>query len=79
MSGKPILKAHLIEKDGKSYYNTYNLLRGSDQWDPLNGKDAVAVASADKIPAMLSLETTDEVIVSGSNDAVIFGKVKYFY
>lgn len=79
MSGKPILKAYWIEKDGKSYYNTYNLLRGSDRWDPLNVMDASITAGADSIPTMLSLETTDEVIVSGSSDAVISGKVKYFY
>lgn len=31
----------LWDKDGNLVYNTYNLLRGEDDWDPLNNKDLV--------------------------------------
>lgn len=79
MTDTEVLKAYRIESDGKSYYNTYNLLRGNDQWDPLDVKASVTAAGADKIPTMLTLETTEDIIVSGSNEAVISSKVLYFY
>ncbi len=79
MTGTEVLKAYRIEKDGKSYYNTYNLLRGNDQWDPLNVKDVVTWAEADMIPTMVSLETTENILVSGSKEAVISSKLQHFY
>lgn len=79
MTGTEILKAYRVETDGKTYYNTYNLLRGNDQWDPLSVKEVVTEAGADKIPTMLSLETTEAILVSGSNEAVISSKLQYFY
>ena len=35
----------LQDKDGKLVYNTYNLLRGEDDWDPLHVKDLVVKLS----------------------------------
>ena len=46
MTDKPLLGAYKLEYEGKTFYNTYNLLRGSDDWDPMHVKDLVAKASA---------------------------------
>ena len=44
MTGKPILNAYRIEYGGEVVYNTYNLLRGDDDWDPMGVKEAVIAA-----------------------------------
>ncbi len=36
-----LLNAYRIEVDGKEVYNTYNLLRGEDDWDPLATKKII--------------------------------------
>ena len=42
MEQKDILHAYrLIDDNGDTIYNTYNLLRGDDGWDPLHVKDLV--------------------------------------
>ena len=35
------LKAFRLEENEEVVYNTYNLLRGEDDWDPLQVKDRV--------------------------------------
>ena len=46
MDEKPILGAYrLVDEDGSVLYNTYNLLRGTDDWDPQGIKDKVAALS----------------------------------
>mgnify|MGYP003310811469 FL=1 len=43
MDRLPILGAYrLVDDDGTVIYNTYNLLRGDDDWDPMNIKETVA-------------------------------------
>ena len=41
MTGKPVLEAYRIEHEGKVIYNTYNLLRGNDDWDPMGVKEQI--------------------------------------
>jgi hypothetical protein len=44
MTGKPLLDAYRFELNGKVVYNTYNLLCGNDDWDPMGIKDIVLAA-----------------------------------
>ncbi|MCD8166890.1 MAG: hypothetical protein LUE93_12710 [Bacteroides sp.] len=41
LTDKPLLKAYRIEDDGKVIYNTYNLLRGDNDWDPAGIKEEI--------------------------------------
>ncbi len=41
MQDKPILHAYRFTRNGKTIYNTYNLLRGNDDWDPMGIKPTV--------------------------------------
>lgn len=41
LTSLPLLGAYRIGKGKSMVYNTYNLLRGEDGWDPLHVKDAV--------------------------------------
>lgn len=44
MTGKPVLDAYRVEYDGKVIYNTYNLLKGDDDWDPMGVKSQILAA-----------------------------------
>lgn len=44
LANKPLLDAYLFEHEGKVFYNTYNLLRGDDDWDPMNIKESALKA-----------------------------------
>ena len=45
MTDKPLLAAYKVENNGRTVYNTYNLLRGDDDWDPMGVKDEILLAS----------------------------------
>jgi hypothetical protein len=59
-----LLKAYKFDLNGETVYNTYNLLRGKDNWDPMNVRQKVAAASGSRdvgnIPMrMLVSDVTD--------------------
>jgi len=41
MDNKPVLDAYRFAHNGKAIYNIYNLLRGNDNWDPLEMRNIV--------------------------------------
>ncbi|MDO5402032.1 MAG: hypothetical protein Q4F11_01215 [Eubacteriales bacterium] len=79
MTGKPVLDAYRIVKEGSVIYNTYNLLCGSDGWDPLGIKNDVTAAGADRIPTMLTVSTSADTIESGAATAQLSSKVSFFH
>lgn len=81
MTGKSVLDAYRVESGGQVYYNTYNLLKGNDGWDPLNVKDIVTAAGKDNISTILSLSIDDRknTIESGVDTANVSSSVKYFH
>ncbi len=81
MTGKQVLNAYRIEDGGKVYYNTYNLLKGNDNWDPLGVKDIAVKNGADSIATQLNIESEGKVdtIESGSETAKLTANIKYFY
>lgn len=79
MTGKSVLDAYKIVSGGKTYYNTYNLLKGSDDWDPLGVKDVIKAAGQDAVATQLSITSDVTEIESGKETASIGGAVNYFY
>lgn len=79
MTGKSVLDAYKIVSGGKTYYNTYNLLKGSDDWDPLGVKDVIKAAGQDTVATQLSITSDVTEIESGKETASIGGTVNYFY
>lgn len=71
MTDKPLLSAFKVEYKGKIIYNTYNLLRGEDDWDPMGIKEDIGLASQDlgmklsEIPVYLGLLSSVNQIESG--------------
>ena len=79
ITGKSVLDAYKIVSGGKAYYNTYNLLKGSDDWDPLGVKDVIKAAGQDTVATQLSITSDVTEIESGKETASIGGTVNYFY
>jgi hypothetical protein len=44
LTGKAALTAYRVEYGGEVVYNTYNLLRGDDDWDPMGVKERIVAA-----------------------------------
>ncbi|KAA6345259.1 hypothetical protein EZS27_007150 [termite gut metagenome] len=84
MTGKRILDAYRFEYNGKITYNTYNLLQGDDEWDPMGIKERVKAAekilgkSLSHIPTFLLITPSHEKIESGLNTANLKAEVKRF-
>lgn len=79
MTGKSVLDAYKVVSGGKTYYNTYNLLKGSDDWDPLGVRDVIKAAGQDAVATQLSITSDVTEIESGKETASIGGTVNYFY
>lgn len=79
MTGKSVLDAYKVVSGGKTYYNTYNLLKGSDDWDPLGVKDVIKATGQDTVATQLSITSDVTEIESGKETASIGGTVNYFY
>lgn len=79
MTGKSVLDAYKVVSGGKTYYNTYNLLKGSDDWDPLGVKDVIAAAGQEAVATQLTIKSDVSEIESGKETASVGGTVNYFY
>lgn len=63
LTGTNALKAYkLVDSKGHTIYNIYNLLRGEDDWDPLNQKDVITSFGATEVADTLVLSTTKSEI-----------------
>ena len=74
-----MLNAYKVVSGGKTYYNTYNLLKGSDDWDPLGVKDVIAAAWQEAVATQLTIKSDVLEIESGKETASVGGTVNYFY
>lgn len=64
LTNKDALKAYKITTGEGPVYNTYNLLRGTDSWDPLGVKTKIEEAVADNIPTALTISPNNRSIVT---------------
>ncbi len=79
MDGKEVKRAYKINVDGNDIYNTYNLLCGDDDWDPLGVKELAQKANATKIPTLLSIEASATEMISGDDVIELNAKAFYYY
>lgn len=84
MTGKPVLEAYRVEHEGKVIYNTYNLLRGNDDWDPMGVKEQIkqiekqTAKNLTNIPTYLRISPSVASVESGVNSAVLSAAVMRF-
>jgi hypothetical protein len=84
MKDKPLLDAYRFVYNGKVIYNTYNLLRGNDNWDPMEIKGIVETAekqtgkSLTNLPVQVVVAPTKDTIESGKETITLKAKVNKF-
>src|SRR6185369_6303109 len=72
MKDKPLLNAYRFMYNGKVVYNTYNLLRGNDDWDPMGIKDRVEKSEKESNRPLTNLPV--QIVVSPTKDTIESGK-----
>ncbi len=70
LTGKAALKAFKLP-DGT--YNVYNLLRGTDDWDPLGQKQTVTAAGAADLPTFMNAYIVTEEDTAPSSATMVSG------
>ncbi len=69
LTGKTALSAYkIVKNNGATVYNVYNLLRGTDDWDPLGQKAVIVGAGATDVPTTMSANTNKATIETGKED-----------
>ncbi len=75
LTNKDALKAYKITTAEGVVYNTYNLLRGSDNWDPLGVKTIIETAGADNVPTSLTISPNNKSMVTESGSVSLTSTV----
>jgi len=84
MTGKAVLEAYRLEYNNEIVYNTYNLLRGDDDWDPMDVKDQILYLEKQmgrnltNIPTYLKIAPSSGTIESEVSTATLHATVKRF-
>ena len=84
MTEKALLNAYRFEYKGKVIYNTYNLLRGNDEWDPMGIKELVLSAEKElgrsliNLPTQLLISPTQDSIETGNEGIILNYKANKF-
>lgn len=74
MSHLSVLNAYRFNYNGKTIYNTYNLLAGNDNWDPMQIKNTVLAAEKEQQQKYSLLPT--QVLISPSQISIETNKDK---
>lgn len=65
-----LLKAYrLTDANGNVIYNVYNLLRGTDDWDPLGQKGTVTALNAQDVATKISVSTDKRTLEYGNTES----------
>jgi hypothetical protein len=84
ITGKPLLKAYRFEFEDKTVYNTWNLLKGADDWDPMNIRHIVEQAEKSlgeqlsDIPTFITVIPPKTEIESGVTKAELTANILNF-
>jgi hypothetical protein len=84
LSNEPLQYAYRFINKGKTIYNTYNLLQGNDDWDPMKVKTIVQQSEKElnigltKIPVQLLVSPTRVNIETNKNDVILTAKMLRF-
>ena len=71
MNKLPLLEAYKFSYRNKVIYNTYNLLRGKDDWDPMGIKQLVVAAQNENKKRLTTLPT--QLLVTPAKDTIESG------
>lgn len=84
MQNKKVLDAYRFEHNNSVVYNTYNLLRGNDNWDPMGIKAIVEAAEKETgknyatVPTQLLIKPTQKTLETGKDSLLLEATVNRF-
>ncbi|OLY90677.1 hypothetical protein SAMN05444008_101336 [Cnuella takakiae] len=84
LEGHTALDGYRFVANGKPVYNTYNLLRGNDNWDPMGIKSTVEQTERatgkklSSLPVQLVLTQSRDTIETGKNETLLVAKAFRF-
>ncbi|GEC72670.1 hypothetical protein SAMN05443543_105126 [Flavobacterium flevense] len=84
MSNLAVLDAYRFNFNGKTIYNTYNLLAADDNWDPMQLKNTVLAAEKEnqkkytQLPTQLLISSSQNAIETNKDKAVLKATVNRF-
>lgn len=84
MTGKTILDAYRFEYNNAVVYNTYNLLKGNDDWDPMGIKAIIEKAEKEtgknfsSIPTQLIVKPSRQTLETGKDNITLEATVNRF-
>ncbi|RVT76674.1 hypothetical protein EOD40_09240 [Flavobacterium sufflavum] len=84
MSNLSILNAYRFNYNGKTIYNTYNLLAGNDDWDPMQIRNTVLAAEKEQhqkyslLPTQLLISPSQISIETNKDKALLKATVNRF-
>ena len=84
LTNKKALNAYRFKYKNKVVYNTFNLLRGHDNWDPMGIKHLVAEAEKEtsenytEVPTLLTINPTQKKLETGKDSLLLTPTVYRF-
>lgn len=72
------LRAFLVEAKSGAQYNVRNLLRGTDDWDPLGQREYLPEAETEHLPVQLVLSRGSVELTEEHRSQTLSARVKYF-
>ena len=78
LTGKKGLRAFLVETKSGVQYNVRNLLRGTDDWDPLGQREYLPEAETEHLPVQLVLSRGSVELTEEHRSQTLSARVKYF-
>ena len=76
ITGQPAMDAYRVEYKDNVIYNVYNLVKGSDDWDPMEQKDILKTASKaagrdyTNVPTILKCSASTLTLVNGGSSKI---------
>lgn len=68
ITGTAMLKAYKLDDNGTVVYNVYNLLRGTDDWDPLGQKETITRLNATNVATGMSARATGSTTIENQKE-----------
>ncbi|WP_423128198.1 hypothetical protein [Gaoshiqia sp. Z1-71] len=84
LTTKSLLNAYRIELNDQLVYNTWNLLRGNDDWDPMGIKEKIQKAEKEhgkdysNLPVQLLISSTRDTLETGRESLVLSARALRF-
>lgn len=78
LADKALLRTYRTQEDGHIHYHSYPLLKGNDNWNPLDDTISSDATSAEEFPTWMTASAADSILTSGKASCVLHAKAFTF-